>query len=527
MIGPRTGFGTRASTPAGSPISAMGCPQRFNTTAYVIARAAARHPQKEALAVYPDVTLNAPPAIWTYAALEAATLGIAAGFSRLGLARGDRILIRLDNTPEYAFAVFAAIAIGLVPVPLSAQLTAEDVAFIAADCAAAAIALADDADPSSAPTGLSVITSRDIMRSAATGERAALADTTADEPAYLVYTSGTTARPKGVVHGHRAAWGRRPMYEGWYAITPDDRVLHAGAFNWTFTLGTGLTDPWANGATAIVYTGQRKAQVWPHLIRQSGATIFAAVPGVFRQVLQQSPDGAIDLGSLRHALMAGEAPAAGLIDAWQQRTGTALYEALGMSEISTYVSSSPQTGHRSGFVGKPQPGRVVAILPIDGGTEPLGPGQSGLIAVHRSDPGLMLGYWNRPHEEAEVLRGDWFVGGDVGQMDAEGWIAHHGRVNDVMKPLGYRVAPQEIEAVLETCPGVAEAACAEIEVKAGVRVIGAFIVARDSARPPDLATLEHHAEQHLAAYKQPRIYRIVDSLPRTPNGKLQRARLAV
>ncbi len=137
----------------------------------------------------------------------------------------------------------------------------------------------------------------------------------------------------------------------------------------------------------------------------------------------------------------------------------------------------------------------------------------------------MLGYWNRPEEEADVFRGDWFVGGDVGAMDADGWIAHHGRANDILKPLGYRVSPQEIEAVLETHPAVAEAACTENEVKDGVRLICAYIVPRDPCAPPDTADLERHAAEHLASYKRPRLYRFVGSLPRTANGKLQRSRL--
>ena len=107
------------------------------------------------------------------------------------------------------------------------------------------------------PAGVRVFDADEIARMMREGPRAAYADTAADDPAFLIYTSGTTATPKGVLHAQRSAFGRRPMYQGWYGIGPDDRMLHAGAFNWTFTLGTGLTDPWANGATAIIYTGEQ------------------------------------------------------------------------------------------------------------------------------------------------------------------------------------------------------------------------------------------------------------------------------
>jgi acetyl-CoA synthetase len=229
--------------------------------------------------------------------------------------------------------------------------------------------------------------------------------------------------------------------------------------------------------------------------------------------------------TLRHGLIAGEPPLAALFDDWYAATGTHLYEAFGMSEMSTYISSSPETPKKAGFIGRAQPGRALAILPVDGGTTPLPIGEEGLIAVHRSDPGLMLGYWQRPEEDAEVMRGDWFIGGDLGVMDADGYIAHRGRANDIMKALGYRVAPQEIEAVLAACPGVAEVACAEIQVRADVSVIGAFIVPA-AGLSLDRETILAAARLNLAAYKVPREIIIVDALPRTANGKLQRKRLA-
>ena len=127
-----------------------------------------------------------------------------------------------------------------------------------------------------------------------------------EDPAYMVYTSGTGGRPKGVVHAQRAAWARRMMWDGWYGLTPDDRVLHAGAFNWTYTLGAGLTDPWAIGATALIYAGPPDRGVWPRLAAAHGATIFAAVPGVYRQMLESDANLA---AGLRHACATASAPA--------------------------------------------------------------------------------------------------------------------------------------------------------------------------------------------------------------------------
>src|SRR3546814_4360 len=131
-------------------------------------------------------------------------------------------------------------------------------------------------------------------------------DTAADDPAFLVYTSGTSGKPKGVLHAQRSAWGRRPMYQGWYGISESDTVLHAGAFNWTYTLGVGLTDPWANGATTVLYSGEKDVQVWPKLLERTGATLFAAVPTLYRQILHYCDLSKHDLSALRHGRTAGE-----------------------------------------------------------------------------------------------------------------------------------------------------------------------------------------------------------------------------
>ena len=192
-----------------------------------------------------------------------------------------------------------------------------------------------------------------------------------------------------------------------------------------------------------------------------------------------------------------------------------------MSEISTYVSSRPGEPIRPGSPGRPQRGRRVAILPVEGGTDPLPPGEVGLLAVHRSDPGLMLGYWNRPEEERAAYRGEWFLGGDLAEFDADGYVWHRGRNNDIMNAFGYRVSPLEVEKVLAADPDVADVAVAERKVSEDVSVIAAFVVPRPG-RAPEEATLLQRCAAHLAVYKRPRKVVFVDAIPHTPNGKVSR-----
>jgi len=496
-------------------------PERFNMARYCLA-AAAQTPDKPALIVAEDAS-GTPAEVWTYADVQDAILRMAGGLRAAGLAPGDRLLIRLENTSAYALSFFAAIAAGIVPVPVSDQLSAREAGFLLADSGAAAIALSPALPVDPVPQGVQVFAPEGIA-ALRDSPRADYADTRADDPAFLIYTSGTTAQPKGVLHAQRAAWGRRPMYQGWYGIGPDDRVMHAGGFNWTYTLGTGLTDPWANGATAIIYTGEKDAGVWPKLIAAYDATIFAAVPSLYRRVLKYAEVGPDTMPSLRHGLCAGEALPEAVAREWHERTGTVLYEALGQSEISTFISSSPSVSPKPERVGKPQAGRRVAILPQQGGAKPLHPGEPGLIAVHRSDPGLMLGYWNRPEEDVAATRGDWFITGDLGMMDADGYVAHLGRADELMNAMGYRVSPVEVESVIAEHPGVAEAAVAQIEARPGVEIIAAFVV-RAPGEAVSAETLDAYGEERLARYKRPREYIFIDSLPRTPNGKLRRAAL--
>ena len=498
--------------------------------AYTIGRAATSAPDKPALLVFDDPSGKTAYEIYNFADLEDAILKIAAALQDSGLAPQSRIIINLSNTSDYALLFFGAIAGGFVPLPTSEQSTADDIAFLTKDCKASAIARPKRSANRTIPNSIRVFTSKDIAEMKSHTRRTEYAPTLANDPAYLIYTSGTTSKPKGVLHAHRAAWGRRPMYKGWYDIRSEDRMLHAGAFNWTYTLGTGLTDPWANAATSIIFTGKKSPEVWTKLIPATRATLFAAVPGLIRQILKYAPPTPGTLDPLRHGLIAGEAPPPELFNTWKEATGTELYEALGMSEISTYISASPTTPRKPNTIGKPQQGRAIAILPegCDNehkATEPLAKDEPGLIAVHRSDPGLMLGYWNRPKEQDDVFRGEWFIGGDRGSMDADGYITHLGRANDLMKALGYRVAPQEVEAAILKHPEVAEVACTELKVRSDVSVIAAFIVPKDWNAPPNKNDILEFAAQHLASYKCPREIRFVSELPRTANGKLRRSTL--
>ncbi len=484
------------------------CPAPFNLAAHVLGRAATQ-PDKIALSVLGPSRAER----WSFARLDAAVRGTATGLLRSGLVPGDIVLMRLGNTVDFPLAYLGAIAAGLVPVPTAAQLTAPEVASIIATLAPRAVLLADGI--ACHDTDLPVH-EQDAMKRWRDLPPAEYAMGDPDRLAYVIYTSGTSGQPRAVGHAHRAIWARQMMMRDWYDLRAEDRLMHAGAFNWTFTLGTGLMDPWTMGATALIPAAGVGHDQLGLLMARHEASLFAAAPGVFRNLLKTPLPR---MPKLRHGLAAGEKLSQPIRDAWEAATGTPVFEAYGMSECSTFISAGPDRPPLRGTLGCPQRGRRVAILGPEG---PVSFDEPGTIAVHRSDPGLMLGYLNAPEETAAKFQGDWFVTGDQGMMAEDGSVTYLGRDDDMMNAGGFRVSPIEVEAALLAHPGITEAGVTDIEVKPDVRIIAAFYTGPDALDPEALTAW---CAERLARYKQPRSFSRLDALPKNPNGKLLRRAL--
>ncbi len=483
-------------------------PSPFNLARDVLAAGHAT-PDKVALAVLGPARAER----WSFSRLEAAVRGMASGLLSQGLQPGDRLLLRLGNTPEFPVAFLGAIAAGIIPVPTAEALTESELDRMVPVIKPDAILAAQGA---SLPR---------LRNGPVLSDLAGLIDHPPaeyqqgdpDRLAYIVFTSGSSGRPKAVGHAHRAIRARRMMWHGWYGLRPDDRVLHAGAFNWTFTLGTGLLDPWSIGATALIPASGTSPETLPLLLKRHDATIFAAVPGVFRKLL--SGDRPLHLPKLRHGLSAGEKLPDAIRAAWTAATGTAIHEALGMSECSTFISGSPARPAPPGTLGFAQPGRRLGVLDAD--HKPVTTGEIGTLAIHRSDPGLTLGYLEGAATPTLPLADDWFLSGDLVAQTPEGAFTYHGRRDDLLTTGGFRISPLEIEAAFQGAPGVADCAAGAVAVKADTEVL---VLAYSGAA--DASALRALAETHLARYKQPRRYIHLDALPRSANGKLDRRALA-
>lgn len=485
------------------------CPAPFNLAAHALRRAG-ELADKNALQIVRPTGAER----WSYSRLEGAVRGAATGLLTRGLIPGDRVMIRLGNTVEFPILFLGAITAGLIPIPTSAALTGAEVTKLATLCRPALIVAGDGiALPDPLPCPVMTAAELRAMESLPPADYA-MGDP--DRPAYIVFTSGTSGTPRGVVHAHRALWARGMMHQGWEGLAESDRLLHAGAFNWTYTLGTGLLDPWTVGATALIPgEGVTPAQL-PLLLKRFDATIFAAAPGVFRQMLRAPLP---PLPKLRHALSAGEKLPEATRAAWEAATGTEVHEALGMSEVSTFISGSPARPAQGSATGYPQPGRKVAVLGPD--HQPVARGEAGTLAISADDPGLMLGYLDAPEATAEKLRNGWYVTGDGAVMAEDGAVTYLGRDDDMMNPGGFRVSPLEVEAALALL--IPDCAVTEVEVSPGTRIIACFYVAEAAVAE---TALQAHADTTLARWKQPRHWQRLEALPRGANNKLNRRALA-
>ena len=460
-----------------------------------------------------------------------------------GIAVGERILIRLPNSLDFPTAFLGTLKCGAVAVPTSTLLVAEEVRFLAQDSGARVLVTHKSMWPELSaelaglqtldqiflagegpmPVGNFRFALHDLPQElAGIGDFAPAHPTRSEDPAYLVYTSGTTGDPKGVLHAHRALIGRTPSNTHWFDFREGDRILHSGKFNWTYVLGTGLMDPFYNARTVVVHEGKNDAELWPRLIRKHGCTIFVGVPTIFRQILHKTDFKAGDLPSLRHCMSAGESLSDEMFNAWRERFGLEIYEAMGMSECSYYISHSVFHPIRPGSVGLPQPGHDVHLL--DTQFNEVATGEEGVIALRDDDPGKFIGYWRQPEETARMHANGFFLTGDYARRDEDGYIWFLGRRDDIINTFGYRVSPHEIERVMKTHPTVADCIAIGQRIDRDKILIAICVIAQPGQKA-DAEALLQYGEAHLAGYKRPRLIHLMREYPRTKNGKVIRSAL--
>ena len=482
----------------------------------------------------------------TYAQMSARTSQFAQLLRKQGINPGDRVLIRLPNGLDYPTAFLGAMKAGCVAVPTSTLLTGDEILYLAKDSGAKVLVMDHAAWEQLAPRISEAPDARLVLLSGkgkhienteipSIDIKSALNSisvwsaphaTRASDPAYLVYTSGTTGFPKGVLHAHRALIGREPASEYWFNFDPNvvDRILHSGKFNWTYVLGSGLMDPLYRGKTVIVHEGKNDAGLWTRLIAKHQATIFIGVPTIYRQIVQKTTTTKGDVPSLRFCMSAGEHLSDDMLSAWRTRFGMDIFEAVGMSEFSYYLSQSIHRPIRAGSAGFPQPGHEIRLLDPET-LQAVRRGEEGMIAVPESDPGLFLRYWNLPEETAKYRHDGYFFTGDYAKVDENGYLWFLGRKDDIIKSFGYRVSPYEVERVMKSHPAVADCACIGEEIDQDKLLVVAYVIPQPGT-DVTAEQLQTFGQQHLAAYKAPKRIYLAKEFPRTKNGKILRREIS-
>ena len=472
----------------------------------------------------------------TFQELSDLTNQIGNALLSLGFKKGERIIIRLPNIPEFPLTFLGAIKIGSVPIPSSSMLTSEEIGYIIDDSGARAVITTPDLFEEvevnmgkhmafkeviiiGSPVPSGCIDLKELVIRCNTALQ--VPETRASDMAYICYTSGTTGYPKGVVHAQRALIAHDPAALFWQALKPNYTVLHAGKLNWTYTLGTGCMDPWRHGCATVIFGGEHNPKKFFELIKKYQVNVFMAVPTVYRQMIRIVDEVTPDLSSLNHALSAGEHLSVELFTLWKQKLGVELYDGLGMSEFSYYLSNMPGMPIKPGSPGKPQPGHRSTLIDSEGNEVEVG--DVGVLATQRFDPGIMLSYWNKPDETRKMYKHDMFISGDHFYKDEAGYFWIVGRQDDIIATFGYRVSPFEVERVLNEHQAVSESAVTGINVGEDKTITTAFVVLKEKADSQKIRDeLINYTQSRLARYKCPREIVFVDSIPKTTNGKIKR-----
>jgi 2-aminobenzoate-CoA ligase len=479
--------------------------------------------------------IYAGPHVITYAALATDVNRLCHGLQTLGVSRGDRVLLRLPNVPEFIVAWLACQKLGVVTVGTMPMLRARELAYIANDAGTTTALVWGDlrdelekAQPQAPELKRLVVVGNarpgdTTLASLLVGQPAHFpaADTGRDDVAMIAYTSGSTGVPKGCVHFHRDilasadAYARHVLRQ-----SPDDRF--GGHPTLAFTFGTGglLVFPFRFGA-ATVLSGPFAPESMLETFARHRVTVCFCAPTSYRLMLGvPHMTTRYDLGSLRLGVSAAEPLPAATWEQWRDATGVELLDGLGSTEMFHIFTSSMRGRVRPGATGVPVPGYDCRV--VDDGGHELAPGQSGLIAI-KGPTGCK--YWNKPDRQAEYVRfGGWNVTGDVYVMDTDGYFHYQCRSDDMIVSGGYKIPGPEIEHVLDEHPAVAESAVVAVPDRTRGFVVKAFVVLNAGRMPSDelVSELQDHVKRELAPYKYPRAVEFVERLPRTETGKIQR-----
>jgi acyl-coenzyme A synthetase/AMP-(fatty) acid ligase len=453
---------------------------------------------------------------WYFGELIACSAGLSGAFAARGVMRGDVVMTLVGNRIEWVLTLLACWRMGAVALPCNTQLRRADLELRVA-AANPKLCVGEEELLAELPDGVATMNMAEVTdvldedRPQETPAPVAAMDP--EDPALIVFTSGTTGEPRGVVHAYRYLFGQRIQAEHWLGSGKDELVWCTTATGWSKSARNVFLAPWLTGAAAVIHDGRFDPAERLEFAAALGVNVLCQAPTEYRMLAKRT--ALRPLPKLRRMVSAGEPLDQGTIAAFRAATGLEPADGYGQTETGQVTGNLAGEPVRQGSMGKPLPGIETRIAAAEDGAA----GELQLRAA--SSPTFFSRYL-----DGERFGGEWWPTGDLVRADADGYLFFEGRDDDIILSSGYRIGPFEVESALLSHPAVAEAAAVAAPDPERGSVVRAIVVARDREPSPELAReLQDHCKQQTAPYKFPRVVEFVTELPKTSSGKIKRAQL--
>ena len=506
-------------------------PERFNLADYLVDRHLREGRGDSTAILHLDQSI-------TYAQVSERSNRVANGLRALGVHREERVLLLLLDSPAFVYSFFAAQKIAAVPIPTNTLLKSADYRYLLNDSRAVVAIVSESLLPlivaiprSELPHLRHIVVDGQASSETIPFEglvrqpvEMRLEETSRDDAAFWLYSSGTTGFPKGAVHLHHDVVHTVVLYaQGVLGISARDRTFSVAKLFFAYGLGNALTFPFAVGASTVLWPGPANAANVFDQIERHRPTLFFSVPTNYGMLLAHRREPDFDLGSVRQAVSAGEALPATLFERFRERFGVEILDGIGSTEI-LHIFISNQPGRvRPGSSGQLVPGYEARLLDENGLDVPEGTIGSLLI---KGDSTCAY-YWNKHERTKDTIEGHWIRTGDKYWRDSDGFYWYAGRADDMLKVGGIWVSPVEIENTLAEHPAVQEAGVIARRDDSDLEKPMAYVVLTAGHQGSDALAreLQDFVRSRIAEYKRPRWVEFVDALPKTATGKTQRFRL--
>ena len=447
---------------------------------------------------------------WYFGELIARSAGLSGAFAARGVKRGDVVMTLLGNRIEWALTLLACWRMGAVALPCSPQLRRHDLEQ-RVSAARPALCVADGEMLGELPDGVPAMTLDEVAatldedRSQETP--AAIEAMDGEDPALIVFTSGTTGEPRGVVHAYRYLTGQRTQAEHWLGSQPGELVWCTTAPGWSKSARNVFLAPWLTGAAAVIHDGRFDPSERLDIAEALGVNVLCQAPTEYRMLAKRTT--LRPLPALRRMVSAGEALEAETVATFRREMGLEPADGYGQTETGHISGNLAGEPVRPGSMGRPLPGIEVRV-------------RDGELQLNASSSPT---FFSR-YLDGERFDGEWWPTGDLVREDDDGYLFFEGRNDDVIVSSGYRIGPVEVEAALLAHPAVAEAAAVAAPDSERGSVVRAIVVPRGREPSEELAReLQEHCKRETAPYKFPRIVEFAAELPKTASGKIKRLEL--